>query len=80
MSSIRINGRNITGGDRIVIINGKIVVDGNDVTPENEKRITIEVSGDIASIEADVCETITITGNAGGVKGRLRRHQCRWRR
>jgi hypothetical protein len=67
-SSIRINGRNIGGRNSIVIVNGKVIVDGLDVTPENEKQITIEVTGDIASIEADVCEKITVTGNAGGVK------------
>ena len=67
-SSIRINGRNIVGVNNVTIINGKVIVDGNDVTPENEKQITIEVNGDIAYIDADVCKNITVTGNAGSVK------------
>lgn len=67
MACVRINGQSITGGS-IVIRNGRIIVDGKDYTPGDEKQINIAVTGDITSIEADVCEKITITGNAGSVR------------
>jgi hypothetical protein len=38
------------------------------VTPENEKNITITVTGDVDTIEADVCANVTITGSAKNVR------------
>lgn len=66
--SIRINGVSVVGGRSLSIINGKVLVDGRDVTPENQKQISIEVTGNVDNIEADVCEKITVTGTAGNIK------------
>jgi DUF4097 and DUF4098 domain-containing protein YvlB len=67
-STITINGVNIVSGRSISIIDGKVIVDDRDVTPENQKQIHIQVTGDIESIQADVCSQITVTGNSGTVK------------
>lgn len=56
------NGKNIT------INNGNIIIDGKSVTPENEKVITIHIDADIDSIDADVVDSITVTGDVGKVK------------
>ncbi len=65
-NSITINGVTITGGRSISIINGKVTIDGKDVTPDGN-NIKIEVSGDIDQLEADVCEYVKIGGSAGSV-------------
>jgi hypothetical protein len=49
-------------GQSISIINGKIVIDGNNVTPDT-KKINIVVDGDIENIHVDYCESIKIKGN-----------------
>lgn len=66
MSTVRINGTTITGGRSIVISNGKVLVDGKDVTP-NAKEISIAVTGNIDRLEADVCQKISVTGDAGNI-------------
>ncbi len=63
MSIISINGVTITGNSKSVIIsNGKIIIDGKDVTPDS-KEINITVNGNIEQLKADSCNTITITGD-----------------
>ena len=62
MNTIRINGVTITGGRSIVINNGRVVVDGNDVTP-NAKDIRIEVNGDVDDLDVDACSTVKVTGS-----------------
>jgi len=61
---ININGITIenVSGKNISIVNGKVIVDGKDVTPDS-KNITIEITGDVGKLEVDVCKTINITGN-----------------
>lgn len=66
-STIVINGVTITGGRNITIRNGKVIVDGKDVTP-NAKEINISVNGSIDRLEADACQKISITGDVGNVK------------
>ncbi|UIF90934.1 hypothetical protein [Cupriavidus sp. UYPR2.512] len=66
MASINING-NIVSGRSITITNGRVTVDGKDVTPDG-KAISIEVQGNIDSINADACDRIAVTGSAGSVK------------
>jgi hypothetical protein len=66
---ININGTTImsSGRGNVVVSNDRIVVDGKDVTPD-AKQITIEVQGDLQSIEADACDRIHVTGSVGHVK------------
>ena len=69
MNTISINGINISGsfsGKSMVIANGKVFIDGQDVTP-NGKEINIEVHGNIDRLKADVCSKITVKGNVGDI-------------
>lgn len=68
MNKIRINGMSIVGGRNITITNGRVVIDGKDVTGDDTKTINIEIHGDVAELSADVCNTIAISGSAGKVK------------
>ena len=65
-SRIVINGIVTTGRRSVIIRNGKITVDGTDVTPD-AKEIAIVVEGNIERLEADVCQKITVTGDVGSV-------------
>ncbi len=67
MNSITINGHTYSGGRSISITNGKVIIDGNDVTPEG-KEINITVHGDIHIIDVDVCNKVSVNGNAHEVK------------
>lgn len=63
---INVNNRSYTGRN-IVINNGQIIIDGKNVTPENEKQIEIRVTGDIETLNVDYCDTLLVAGNAGTV-------------
>lgn len=63
---IQINGKTYRG-DNLSIINGKFVIDNEDVTP-NEKEIRIEVNGNIGTLNVDVCEDLQITGDVDKVR------------
>lgn len=69
ISTIKINGVSITttGRSSLVITNGRVIVDGKDVTPD-ATQIHIEVQGDVGSIEADACDRVSVTGSVGTVK------------
>ena len=66
---ININGTTIVSSGRgnVVISNGRVIVDGNDVTP-NAKQVNIEIQGDMQSIEVDVCDSVHVVGSVGSVK------------
>lgn len=64
MNNINVNGKTFASSRSIVISNGKVIIDGKDVTPA-EKEITITVTGDVNSLEVDYCNKIDITGNVG---------------
>jgi hypothetical protein len=66
MSIIRINNNGYVGNS-IVITNGKVIVDGKDVTPDS-KEINISVEGDVAELRVDACSRVSGAGNAGNVK------------
>lgn len=66
MNSIKINGMTITGGRNITVMNNRVFIDGKDVTPD-AKEIRIEVAGNVERLEADVCSTISISGDVGNV-------------
>ena len=66
---IKINGVIISGdisGNSIVVRNGKVIIDGKDVTPDG-KEINISVEGNINELKIDSCEKFSITGNVGNV-------------
>lgn len=66
-NTIVINGVTISGGGQNVTIrNGKVIVDGKNVTPD-AKEINIFVTGNVQCIEADACQKISVTGDAGSV-------------
>jgi len=65
---ITINQKSFSGRS-VSITRNKIIVDGVDVTPENDKVINITVDGDCESVNVDVCDKIDIKGNVTkGVK------------
>jgi hypothetical protein len=66
MSTISING-NTYSGNSIVVINGKVIVNGNDVTPDS-KEINIKVDGNINKLEVDACNKVEITGDVSSIK------------
>jgi len=66
MATIVINGNSYTGNN-ISVVNGKVVVDGLDVTPE-QKQITISVDGDVDELSVDSCNKVTISGSCAKVR------------
>lgn len=66
MSSLRINGVTVSGNS-IQVKNGSIFVDGNVVDAGDAKQIRIEVTGNIESINADACDSITVSGHSGPI-------------
>jgi hypothetical protein len=66
VATIKINGITITGSN-IVNINGRVLVDGKDITPD-AKEITISVNGNIEKLEAAACLKISVTGDVGRIK------------
>jgi hypothetical protein len=63
---ITINNNSYSGRN-IVIKDGKVFVDGTDVTPDS-KEITVSVIGDLENLEIDHAKTIEIKGNIGKVR------------
>lgn len=55
------SGRNLT------ISNNRVIIDGVDVTANlpDQKTFNIEITGDIESLKADVCEKNSINGTVG---------------
>ena len=61
-NKITINGVKILNSSSINVINGKVIIDSVDVTPD-EKEIRIEVQGNVDQLSVDVCNTIAISGD-----------------
>jgi hypothetical protein len=66
MATITINGQTFTG-DNMIISNGRIVVNGNDLTP-NGKEINIAINGNIDRLEVDACQKVGVIGDVGNIK------------
>lgn len=62
-----VNGVTYTSSGDICIRNGRVLIDGRDVTPD-AKNISIIVSGNVSTLSVDACEKIDITGNVGTLK------------
>ena len=58
---ITINGKNIFGKN-INISNGKVIIDGVDMTPDS-KEITINVMGNIDTLDVDYAKEIKVNGD-----------------
>lgn len=69
MNTININGSMISGssGKNITIINGRVIIDGKDVT-QDSKEINITIYGNIDQLQVDSCSTISVSGDAGTIK------------
>lgn len=63
---ITVNSKTYVGKNNIKITKNKIIIDGEDVTPES-KEIIIRVEGDLDSIHADNADTIEVLGNVGSI-------------
>lgn len=64
----RVDGNVIITNDAtsIVIKNGKVYVDGKDVTPD-AKQITIQVNGNVKNLECTACSKVSVKGSADSV-------------
>jgi hypothetical protein len=67
MASVTVNGSSYQGTN-LVIHNGRVLVDGVDRTPGDQKTVTIQITGDVASLDVGACQEVKITGNAGAVR------------
>lgn len=67
MNTVTVNGKTFVHNGSISISNGKVIVDGKDITPES-KNINIIVNGNIDRIKVDSCDHVTVTGNAESVE------------
>lgn len=66
MSQVIINGRSYIG-NQITVINGKVIVNGEDYTPDS-KEINIQIDGNIEQLKVDTCLKCTVNGNANYVQ------------
>jgi cytoskeletal protein CcmA (bactofilin family) len=69
MNKVVINGNTVSGNfaaDNLIIINGKVFVNGKDVTPD-AKEINITIQGSVEKLEVDACSKITIDGDVHNV-------------
>jgi hypothetical protein len=64
MPTIRINGFEVSFGRSISIQNGRVTVDGKDVTPEG-KSIKVEIHGNVDSLDIDSCDKVQVSGDVG---------------
>lgn len=64
MAEIQINNK-VYSGNNIVISNGRVIIDGKDVTPD-QKIIDIQVHGDLNSLKVDNCQTCKVVGDVHG--------------
>lgn len=69
MNTININRSLIIGssGKNITIANGRVIIDGKDVTPDS-KEINITVHGNVDQLHVDACSQISVAGDAGAIK------------
>lgn len=66
MNIVKVNGTSFSGKGTIIVNNGRVIVDGRDVTPD-AKVIRIEVTGNVESLSVDACATLCVNGSVGDV-------------
>lgn len=64
---ISINGT-VFSGRSIKVTNGRVIVDGKDVTPGSATEIQIQVSGDLAELDVDFASSIEVKGAVGKIR------------
>lgn len=74
-SKVTVNKQTYSGRN-IKVVNGKVIVDGNDVTPI-EKEIHITVEGSLENLDVDACSSIKISGDVQSVKSGAGDVSCR---
>lgn len=62
---ITING-NTFSGTNIIVTNGKVLINGKDVTPDS-KEINISVVGNIEHLKVDACNKVSVEGNVQSI-------------
>lgn len=67
MADIIINNIRFQDARSIKIINNRIYIDGDEVTPD-AKNINISVEGNIAELDIDSCGALTINGNVDTIR------------
>jgi hypothetical protein len=75
-NSIRINGVTITGGRNVSVSGGKLIVDGQDVTPD-AKDISIHIVGNVQVLSVDHADMVNVRGDCGSVKTMTAAVRCR---
>jgi hypothetical protein len=66
MGTVSIDGVVVASGKNVSVVNGKVMVDGKDVTPES-KTIHIVVNGDVNELSVDACSTVQVRGNTNKI-------------
>ena len=66
MATIEINEVSVSGSD-VQINNGRVIIDGVDMTPDME-NITVVVKGDVKRLNIAACRTLEIEGNVAEVR------------
>jgi len=67
MATVTINKTmTFTGNKSIIITNGKVVIDGVDVTKQTT-ALTVEISGNVEKLSVDACNILSVTGNVGSI-------------
>lgn len=66
MATMHINGVTYTGKN-ITVSNGRVVIDGKDVTP-NTKQINIAVDGNVDNLKVDQCNKVVVNGSCEKVE------------
>jgi len=72
MQSLRINGINIQGGRSVIIADGKVIIDGKDVTKNlklKETILHIEVTGAINELNTDASVSCNNVGRFVNARG-----------
>lgn len=64
-STIVVNGHTVSGRN-VIIVNGKVTVDGKVVDMPDAKEIKIVVEGDLGSLQVDAGD-VSVQGNCGEV-------------
>ena len=64
-STVRINGVTYTGNN-IVVSNGKVLINGQDHTPDS-KKIDIVVNGNIETLKVDACDKVVVGGSVSSL-------------
>ncbi|KNH06761.1 Phage protein [Candidatus Burkholderia brachyanthoides] len=75
-ATITISGVTYYSVNSVSVRGKRMIVDGQDVTVDDAPRITIEVHGNIETLQCDNCDTATIRGEVGSVTTASGNVQC----